>query len=146
MPVSVSDRLKDRQLVQIPVSYDIITPGVTRGDTSSAIYTLDSNKMQKVIALMNRFPCNEKLFNRYPVYSEDQNIMQVRLSYETKDKKDGVLSYMIYSDGRIMIADWEQQFHDYGVGRFGAQKGTEYYNQLKVLFNQEESDSAWKKP
>jgi hypothetical protein len=144
-PISVSDRLKDRQLVQVSVSYDIITPGVTGKDTSSAISTLDPDVMREVTALMDQFPCNEKLANRYPVYTEDQNIMQVRLSYKTKDKKDGVLSYLIYSDGRIMIADWKQKFHDYGVGRFGAQKGTEYYRKMKAVFDQKKSDPAWRR-
>ena len=144
-PISVSDGLKNRQLVGVSISYDIITPGVTGRDTSSKIYTNDLTKMQKVFELMNQFPINKKLLRSYPFHFVNQYMMRIMLSYKTKDKKDGVLTYLIDSDGSIMIADSGQQFHDYGTGRFGSKKCREYYQKVKTLFDQEESDPSWEK-
>ena len=147
-PISASDGLKDRKLVQVSVAYYTITPGATGGDSLDAIYTHDPSKMQKVVSLMDQFPCNKKLLNRSPndpSHFVVAHMMQVGLYYQTKDKKDAILNYLIESDGYIMIADWGQQFHDYGAGRFGSKKGKEYYQKMMALFDQGKSDPSWEK-
>ena len=71
---------------------------------------------------MKKFPCSKKLFDRSAPYSAITHTIEIRLYYQTKDKRNGVLSFSIGNDGRIRIADWGQKYHDYGIGRFGTKK------------------------
>lgn len=142
-PISVSSKLKNVKLFHTSISYVIKTPGV--GSTSETIETNDSGKMQTVVSIMDQYPCSRKLFeSSFGSNFKVANSIEVSLSYQTQDKKEGMFTYLIDSDGQIQISDWGKQYQSYETEWFSNNKGKEYYQKMKEFFDRKKSNKDWK--
>lgn len=144
-PVTVNKAMQDRKVTGIEISYRTITKD---GSAATTIYTQNVTEIKKVIHVMNQYPYSRRLFAdppSNPTHYSDTHMIWISLGYQNGSGKPGIYNYIIHEHGYMQTADFGENLHPSGIGRFGTEKTKAFYSKITGLFQQLEGNPAWEK-